>query len=184
MRIAAAGLIAGSLLFAGAARADENVETKSYAVETLVADGVSVATIAAGVAVGNDAGSAVSAIGIAGYAIATPIIHGIHGSWGRAGGSLAMRVIGIPVATLVGMLGGFATCPKGPTDEAGAAMGHGIACGAVGGLVGAGIGALIVTSIDASMLAKEEVRKPSGVSLTPTFDASSRGASVGVGGTF
>lgn len=165
------------------AHADEP-ETKSYALQTLAADGASIATVVSGAAIGQTPGAAMSIVGVAGYALATPIIHGLHHNWDRAAGSLGMRVLGIPVATIGGALVGLAACPTPKTD--GAAIAIGAVCAGVGGVAGAGLGAIVISAIDAVAFANEKVpRAPaSGVTVAPTFDASARGASVGLGGSF
>jgi hypothetical protein len=83
----------------------------------------------------------VAALG--GYFLAPPIIHGAHGRWGIAAGSLGLRV-GLPV--LGGLLGAAAD------DDC-----RGEICVPVISALGITLGALGAVALDASLLSFEEV---------------------------
>jgi hypothetical protein len=178
--------LAGSLAWATSARADEEVETKSYAVQTVTADGISIGLVTVGILTHSDTTMNLFAFpGVIGYALATPIIHGIHGNWARAVGSLALRVLVIPVAGIAGGVAGASSCDTGSSKSDADAY-RGLGCFARGFTIGAGLGAVAVSAFDAIMFANETVpkAKPAAVQMTPTIDPSRRGATIGVGGAF
>lgn len=123
--------------------------------------------------------------GVGGFGLAAPVIHAVHGRWGAAGISLGMRVLGIPTATVIGAaVGAAAWHDTAPGDTLGYSSLRGLV---IGGLVGAGVGAISIATIDALVLARET--KPTAASpttsfhVTPSIDPARRLAGVGVVGT-
>jgi hypothetical protein len=161
---------------------------KSYAEQTLLADGTSIALVVAGIATSDrTANVALSVGGVAGYALATPIIHAAHGKWDSTGVSFWSRFVGVPIGGLLGGLVGVATCPdNGQTGL------ETLGCSAYGALAGVGVSAALISVLDAAFLARETTHEPSRPSaapkasfrLTPSVDAVRRSATIGVVGTF
>lgn len=187
--ILALGLGLGLVVHSAPAHAQER--TPGYAEQTLLADGASVALVVTGALVSgsnNDAGAALSVVGVGGFGLASPIIHAAHGRWDRAGISLAMRVLGVPLAGATGALVGAAAWHDSlPGDERGYSSLRGLV---VGGLVGFGVGAITIAAVDAAVLARGTRRvgttAPANASLQilPSIDPARRSASFGVVGTF
>lgn len=151
-------------------------ETRWYGYQPLVADGVALSLFAASVATyepmpcglfedcarpDNTASSSFLIAGALVYAFASPTIHALHGHWGKAGGSLGLR-LGAP---LVGLAVGSAT-----TAEAGALT--------------ASLGALAAMVVDDVFLARETIRKAPSLSVAPTYDAKTERFGLAVGGEF
>ncbi|HSO41034.1 MAG TPA: hypothetical protein VLT33_51265 [Labilithrix sp.] len=159
-------------------------ESYWYGWQIMIADAASIATMAAGGAMGS---STVGVIGVGGYFVAAPVVHGVQGRTGVAFGSFGLRA-GMP------MLGGFigyAAAGSCSADERSAFLGclfHGWAEAMVGGLIGAA-GAIV---LDTALLAQgthkvaqpRETGVPKVTSLAPSFDPRTGAASMGLGGTF
>jgi hypothetical protein len=154
-----------------------------YGWQTLTTDGASLAAL--GLAAVSDSNGAQQLFAIAsltGFSLGAPIVHAAHGHWGIAGADFAMRVGG----TLLGALTGF-----GVGAAAGSCSGSGcfgeLNDAADGMVVGAALGLVAASAIDAAVLAHETVRSPasdSAFSFRPSVKVLKGGASAGVGGTF
>jgi hypothetical protein len=112
-----------------------------YGWQTLLADGLSVVTTPI-------------LVGIGGYFLATPIIHGAHGSAGKAFGSVAMRVAFPLTLALLG-----------------SRIGQGRNTNAAGAGAGAILGVATAIIIDASVLAYEPVAGEKPVVTGPSTGA-------------
>jgi hypothetical protein len=85
-----------------------------YGWQTLTADAASITLIAAGVSSRSDMAAFT---GIASLAVTPSIVHLAHGNYGAAGGSLAMRVAGVPLAAGAGYAIGRAACSPASEDK-------------------------------------------------------------------
>jgi hypothetical protein len=88
-------------------------------------------------------------IGAAAFTFAAPSIHAVHGNWGRAGISLALRLGLSLVGAAIGAGIGESECSQYFYDHEGCAVGYGFA-----GLIAGAATALIV---DAAAVAREAV---------------------------
>ena len=145
-----------------------------YGWQTLTTDAASVTFLVGfGVAAGrsnNDATETVFASACAGaYFLGGPIVHAAHGNWGRAAGSLGLRVGAPFVGSLLGLV--IASSTDSSFDDS-AGM------GAVGALVG--IGTAVV--LDAAVLGYETVQDEPVV--MPAMSTGKNGTWVGVTGRF
>lgn len=117
-------------------------------------------------------------IGYAGYLLATPIVHGVHGRGGRAVTSFLMRVLIPAVAGGVGL--GIAVASNA-TDLDNLKAKTLATAGGIGMAAGAGFCTLIDT-VFASETVKESAPSTTGKALRVTPFLS--GSHVGLGGTF
>ena len=146
--------------------------TNWYGWQTLTTDAAALTFLLSGAAMSDSSDGTAEAFAItsaATFVFGGPIVHATHENWGRAFGSLGLRV-GAPVA------GAFL----------GAALENcsgGDFCGASGAAVGflAGIGAAI--AIDAAALARETVQEEE-PALTPVVSTGKNGSWVGISGRF
>ena len=164
------------------ATSERERESYWYGWQTLTADGMSIATMIAG---GAARSPTLGYIGLGGYFVAAPIVHGVQGRVGVAFGSFGLR-LGAPA---LGAVIGYAAA--GPCHDQGQFLGclfHGWAEAAVGGLIGAGA----AIALDAALLANgtrlaaptRETGMPKVTSLAPSFDPRTGAAGMGLGGTF
>lgn len=167
-----------------------------YGWETLTTDGASVALVSMAVATDNGGAQAPFAYGgLAGFSLGAPIVHAAHGRWGLAAGDLGMRVGSVLLGGLIGAGIGAAAAPA---CSGFACIGN-LTYDTDGMLVGASIGAVTASVIDASVLSYEKA--PPGDSSTSAFSSSQArgsasftwsptvrmlkdGACVGLTGTF
>jgi hypothetical protein len=149
-----------------------------YGWQTLVVD-LSAGALAGGAGFYEPAllGTAVGA-----YFVGGPIVHAAHGRWAATGTSIALRV-GIPAgAAFVGAGLGAVSCGATGVDGSG---GGGIPCYVVGAGLGAILGALTASLVDAFALATEpEPRASDKPSVAPTVSLVRGGGSVGLVGQF
>jgi hypothetical protein len=117
-----------------------------YGWQTLIADGAWIVGASASGA-GNQGGVAAAFV-LSGYLVAPPVIHFANGEIGRGFADLGIRV-GAPLA--LGLVG-FAAFSGGPSPG-----NDGIGPGAVGAILGAGLGMLVAVVLDASVLAYRPV---------------------------
>lgn len=125
-----------------------------------------------------------------GYPLGGPIVHLAYENYGRAAGSLALRV-GVP---MVGVIATAAVAcrrppsdPQYPYDDGDSGM-----CAVMAVVIGAPLGAMVATAIDSAVLAWADEPEPeplrdtseTGLRITPTFAPTVGGASVGVVGVF
>ena len=125
------------------ARAEDG---ETYRGTMAIVDVASVAVIA-GAAAGESAPGI--AVGFAGYALGSPIVHAAHGRWGTAGLAFGLRV-GVPaVATLIGCGAGKSGKHGGIGDAFGCLAGGALAAGAavVAGVI---IDYAVLASVDDS----------------------------------
>ncbi|MBK9034646.1 MAG: hypothetical protein IPL61_25835 [Myxococcales bacterium] len=114
---------------------------ETYRGTMVIVDLASVGVVVAGAA--TEATPAL-ALGVAGYALGSPIVHAAHGRWGAAGLAFGARV-GIPaVAMVIG-------CGAGGSGGRG---GFGQAMGCIGGgMLGVAVGVVAGVVIDYAVLA-------------------------------
>jgi hypothetical protein len=202
-RVWPVGIALALALLSSAPRAEAEESGPRYGGQTLLADGASLALVTVGAILPR--GSTVDAVcqdtGFFGYLLATPVIHAAHRRWDMFGLSLGMRVLGIPLVSLLGAVVGYAAWhPKEPatSDYDGTRIDNSAPSpydGAVIGLVaGLGVGIITVTVLDAAVLARE--KRPSStpaaphaapapsLRLTPSLSFARGGGTVGLGGTF
>lgn len=149
----------------------------SYALHTLIFDGAAVALIAAGLSEGNN-GLYAFLLGVGSYAYGPPIVHLGHGRGFAALGSLGLRfalpMAGAMIGSRVGPADDEHDCsPTGDCEDR----------SLVGMAVGAIIGGVAASVIDARYLARERVVARA-QHWAPTAAATPNGFSVGLGGSF
>jgi hypothetical protein len=165
-------------------------QPETYTLHILAADAVSVGILVTSAAIDGASSDDTFANGLAfaglgGLALGGPIVHAVHGHWGRGAASLGLRV----VLPLVGASIGAATadCQK---DE--------FLCGLSELALGYVIGEATAITLDAAVLARwstfehspqqSSVRpsedRPHGVTLVPRLVATPKLGLVGIGGTF
>jgi hypothetical protein len=143
-----------------------------YGWQILTTDGVALTFLVLGAAASNSArGSsgelfALSSLGT--YVAGGPIIHALHGNWGRSAASLGLRVGAPIVGGLVGAT--MEDCSGGDF------------CGLAGGLVGATLGVTTAIVVDAAALAHETVSDEPAV--VPVLRTGKNGTWLGVSGRF
>jgi hypothetical protein len=163
------------------------VDRRWYGWQPLMVDAGSIATMIGGGFARGPASGPIEILGAAGALLGSPLIHLGHEHLGKAGASLALRVLLPTAGMFTGLLIGMAAAPQNPNGD----LGTGIARADValfGGVVGAMSGGLAAIVIDDGVLAREDVRPAPPPDSRPTFEpriSSVRGgATVGVGGTF
>lgn len=161
-------------------RADDGAKEEEpsrswYGYQTLATDGIALtmgglglqAALAEGLNDNKATSHATSRLLLVGggltYLFAAPTVHALHGHWGKAGGSFALR--GAPVAL-------------GATLAAG---GDGMAGLGAGVIV---VGMLAAMVIDSAVIANESTPPPPKVSVAPTFDPKNRAPGVAFAATF
>ncbi len=149
--------------------------THWYGWQTLLADGASVSLLCS---------PYTAIVGIAGFVVASPVIHGVHGRAGAAVGSAALRLV-MPVG---GALMGLEVASKLTSPNSPNALGDVI----MGGLAGAFLGVLGASAIDAALLGWEPARAPSAtkgatqaapsIALVPLLSPSTEPRAATIGG--
>jgi hypothetical protein len=176
MRLAAALLLAVTV---PVAHADEPpappAETRWYGWQTGLADlGVIGLWAASGALDGHGTttgGEALGLLGLAGFALAAPIVHAAHDRGWTALGSLGLRV-GAPVAgALAGYGWGSLICDAHDDSD--------IPCPGAWAILGLVGGLLTASIVDTAVLAREPVH-PGGLSLTFTGAPVRGGGALGV----
>jgi hypothetical protein len=147
-----------------------------YGWQVMSADAVALATAGSVAlltdAADGDAGSIGGAVFATGYALGGPTIHALRGHYGRAAGSLALRVGG---PLLFGLAGYH--LDTSDTDDAGDDLGDSARIGVVIGTAGALL-------LDWTALAYEPVDRPREASVVPTAVAHRGGFALGLAGHF
>jgi hypothetical protein len=133
----------------------------------------------------------VPTIGVAllAYPLGGPIVHAIHGNWGRAAGSLALR-IGLPI--LGGGIANGIMCESRNSSRSSRTDDYyyddsSSYCALGAALVGGSLGILAAMAVDSAAIAWEVPGSDTEVAalrLTPTFAPLEGGVSAGVVGTF
>jgi hypothetical protein len=143
---------------------------ESYRLQTAIADGVALVTLAAT----HDA-SAGATFGVGTYLLGAPIIHLLHRRPGRALGSLALRA-GLPLgAALLLEASHKNSCPSSSTqcdDLSGLGL-------FVGGIIG---GAVVASVLDTALLAKGD--DPPARGWGPAVAPNHGGVTLGIAGSF
>lgn len=141
-----------------------------YGWQTLLSDSAALTLLFAvgAVDLGDGAGKFVGAsLGM--YLTGGPVIHATHGNWGRAAGSLGLRV-GAPL--LGGALGSsLEECSSGEDF-----------CGLAGAVLGGTLGILTAVTVDSAALARETVRDPP--LIVPSVRTGRSATWVGISGRF
>jgi hypothetical protein len=127
-----------------------------YGWQTLIVDGAWIVGASASGA-GNQAGLAAAFV-VSGYVVAPPIVHFAHGEIGRGFADLGIRV-GAPL--VLGLVG-FAALSGQPSPG-----NDGIGPGAVGAILGSGLGMLVAVVLDASVLAYRTVDEEDALRSAP-----------------
>lgn len=104
------------------------------------------------------------ATGAAGYLFGAPTVHALHGHWGKAGASLALR--GGPIALGSGII----------------ATGGDRASAVGGGVIFLGVLAALI--VDSAVVANEDVVPAPRAALAPTYDPRSRAGGVSLAAEF
>jgi len=149
------------------ATAESTVRRRWYGSQTLMVDGISILASPA-------------IVGIPGLIVAAPVVHAIHGNWGRAALSVAMRSAGAAGTIGVGAQG------SGGEGGAGAVI---IPAAAVG------VTMFVLASVMDALMAYDDVPAPRPAGEGPRKAAASRwtpsvaidpkgGASMGLGASF
>jgi hypothetical protein len=159
-----------------------------YGWQTLLVDAVGPATLltaraAVGPSFPSTVGPAFWVAGASSYALGAPVVHAAHGQWGRAAGSLGLR-IGLPLG---GALMGYGIAQAtlqggGGGDDHGGAQSTVLYLFTLGGGL---VGAITAAFVDACALAYEpEARGSDKPVVAPTVSLVRGGGSVGVVGQF
>lgn len=174
--LAAAVALSSVLLASSAAHADETngpgastteapaapkTESRWYGYQTLASDAASVAFVAISASSDSKPVATVSGVmGLATFAIAPGVIHGLHGHTGKAVGDVAIRVFAPLVGVGAGALIGAATYHGHDDGTFGGAVGDvaGVMAATLeGALIGGLVGVGTAITIDAAVLAREDV---------------------------
>ena len=164
-------------------RAPVRYEKVWYGWQTLVADALSIAVIAAGGAADE---SQVVGGGIGAFLLATPIIHMAHGNVGQGFGSIGIRLLLPLTAFGIGALAGLIGTAGDSVSDTGEDVLRGAFYGLLVGVAGCAI-------IDAAAFAytKEKVepaalrlRPERRFTLAPSFRLRAGGGALGLAGTF
>ncbi len=142
--------------------------TTSYGYQTLIADGASLGMVLAG---GGSESDGMIALGGIGYLVAAPIVHVVHGRVG-----IALADAGLRVALPIGFAYAGAALERcSPGEEL---------CGVGGAVMGAFLGVGAAVTLDATLLAREQVRaEPAPALAIAPMLGKDRGG-VAVSGTF
>lgn len=190
----------GQATDAANAPAPAKTESRWYGYQTLATDAAAVAFLAISASADSKPAANVSGVMALGtYAIAPAVIHGIHGHAGKAVGDVAIRVLTPVLGIGLGALIGAAAYQGHDDGTIGGAIGD-AAGGMVATLEGAAIGGLIgigtAITIDAAVLAREDVpvekkeaerpiaKAKTGPTFHPNAAPTKDGFMAGVGGTF
>jgi hypothetical protein len=185
------------------ARADDSAPTDPpppavtqwYGWQTMLTDGLSVGLLSAG-AVSDNTGAQwpLGIAGLTGFTFAAPAVHAAHGRWGLAAADLGLRVAALTLGAFVGGEVGSATVPPSPCDRLPGASGcitpflYGMDQTVSGALVGAALGGLVASAIDATVLSREKVLPKEGTgtgfSWSPSLAPMKDGIAAGVTGRF
>jgi hypothetical protein len=155
------------------ASADETTApptSTSYAYQTFIADSAALTTLIVGLSTEN---VAVTATGLGAYALAAPTVHVAHARWASAAGAFALRAVGVPMMGLGGLTIAMALCLR--TNAGGECSSSAIG-GSTGGLIA---GAILASTLDFIVLAREPDRAPTSRSTTTVHVAP-----TGLSGTF
>jgi hypothetical protein len=157
----------------------EHVAREWYGWQTLASDGLSFTMMGLGVgSLAHEVGSSQSddrhttsaflmVTGATGYLLGAPTVHALHGHWGKAGASLALRGGPIALGSMVALAG------RG--REAGGA--------AAGAIMFFGVIAAVI--VDSAVVANEDAPPPPpAVSFAPTYDPKSRTGGVTLAASF
>jgi hypothetical protein len=189
-----------------AARADEPavtlappvstpVSTEWYGWETIATDGGSALALTLGTVSDNPGAQwGLSIAGFAGYGLGAPIMHAARGRWKTAVADLGLRVGAVLVGGLVGLGIGTAAvsskpaCPGLTSSSSCAPFLYGLDTQVNGMMIGAAVGAVTASVLDATVLAREtrhHADTPStGFRWSPTLAPLPGGAAGGVAGSF
>lgn len=160
-----------------------------YGWQTLLVDGVSLATIPFELAPSTSFARTPSAsyllIGsLSTYAFGGPLVHMAHGHWGRGAFDLGLRVGAVAAGSLAGAALGR---PGTPSSCEGNLAGC-LASGSNGLAVGATIGAVLASLVDASLLARDTTPGETAPARTLTWGPSAAltrgGGTAGFVGSF
>jgi hypothetical protein len=133
--------------------------TEWYGWQTLLVDGVALGTIPLELSPSASFARTPSAsylfVGsLSSYALGAPLVHVAHGRWGRGVADLGLRVGALAAGSLVGASLG----KPGAPSSCEANLAGCFAQGSSGLAVGAAIGAVLASVIDASLLARDTTR--------------------------
>lgn len=143
--------------------------TRWYGWQTLLTDGAALTFLFA-VATADRASTeeAFVAASVGTYLLGGPIVHAGHGNWGRAVGSLGLRV-GAPMLG-AGVGSALEDCSGGDF------------CGLAGAVFGGAVGLLAAVTIDSAAIARDPVRETA--PIVPVVRTGKNGTWVGVSGRF
>ncbi|HEU4533142.1 MAG TPA: hypothetical protein VFS00_03455 [Polyangiaceae bacterium] len=161
--------------------AEPKPEIVKYGWQTMASDVTAVALLGIGSATENDGvGSTVaSAAGLGFYLLGAPLVHAAHGQIGKGFGSFGLR-LGAPIGgALTGLAIASTLCPGEQPGENRAHL-----CPIAYSMLGGFLGTVTAVLVDATVLAKKEVRARPSVSFAPSVIPSRNGASFGLAGAF
>jgi hypothetical protein len=164
---------------------------ETYTLHILGADALSIGVLVASgyidsASSNDDFANGLSFVGIGGLALGGPIVHAVHGNWGRGAISLGMRVVLPVLGASIGA--SLADCQK---DQ--------FLCGLSEIGAGYSIGVATAIAVDAAVLARwstfqrpaeshaehrPESHPSAALTLAPRLIATPERAFIGVGGTF
>jgi hypothetical protein len=147
---------------------------ESYRLQTVLADGAALLTLAAGA---GSSDSSTFKLGVGIYLLGAPIVHLVHHRPGRAFGDLALRA-GIPAAATLLLVAAHTNPCSSPDANYRCTDWGALAVWGIG-LIG---GATLASVLDTSLLAKGD--DPPARSWSPAITPSHGGVTLGVAGSF
>ena len=160
-----------------------------YGWQTLLVDGVSLGTIPLELAPSASFARTPSASylflgSLSSYAFGAPLVHVAHGHWGRGVADLGLRVGAVAAGSLAGAALGT---PSG-LSSCEATFAGCFAAGSNGLAVGAMIGAVLASLVDASLLARDtkpgETTPTRSLTWAPSAAMTRGGGTAGLAGSF
>jgi len=155
-----------------------------YGWQTLTVDGVSLVTMPFELAANTPSSTYLFVGSLSGFAFGAPLVHAAHGRWGTAAADLGMRVGFLAVGNLAGAAIGKVGSPASCNHELPGCLTQ----TSTGMVVGATIGALAASLLDASVLARgarpSEVPPVPSFTWSPTASVLPSGGAAGLTGTF
>ena len=166
------------------------VPQRWYGWQPLMVDLGSIATMVGGGFVRGAGAAPIEIVGGAGCLLGAPLIHLGHDQPGKAGTSLALRILVPAASAFVGVLIAWAAFPNGTSTYSGdyvSSVDKSV-YQAAGGFLGFGVGAIAGMVIDDAVVSREKALPRAHPDSHPTIEprvAGVRGgATFGIGGTF
>jgi hypothetical protein len=154
-----------------------------YGWQTLLADGISLGTMPLELSSNNPSASYLFYASLSGYTFGAPAVHAAHGRWRLAVADLGLRVGAVAVGSLAGAAIGKPGAPSGCDARIAACLTD----DSNGLFIGATIGAIAASLLDASLLARDVHTREAPVPTfvwTPAASVVRGGATAGLTGEF